>query len=75
MIVAGPSQCGKTTFTRQLLQHAKRLFDRAPRCIVYCYGEAQPCFHTMQRQGIHFHKGIPANIQALFPQDQRPGIF
>ena len=29
----------------------------------------------MQRQGIHFHKGIPSNIQALFPQDQRAGIL
>ena len=75
IIVAGPSQCGKTTFTRQLLRSASRAFDRPVRRIVYCYGEPQRCFKDMQREGIHFHKGIPKNIQNLFPKHLRPGIL
>ena len=75
IIVAGPSQCGKTTFTRQLLRSASRAFDRPVRRIVYCYGEPQRCFKDMQREGIHFHKGIPKNIQSLFPKHLRPGIL
>ena len=75
IIVAGPSQCGKTTFTRQLLRCASRAFDRPVRRIVYCYGEPQRCFKDMQCEGIHFHKGIPKNIQSLFPKHLRPGIL
>ena len=75
IIVAGPSQCGKTTFTRQLLRSASRAFDRPVRRIVYCYGEPQRCFKDMQREGIYFHKGIQKNIQSLFPKHLRPGIL
>ena len=39
IIISGPSQCGKTTFTRQILQHADCLFERPIRKIVYCYGQ------------------------------------
>ena len=75
IIVAGPSQCGKTTFTRSLLRSTSRAFDRPVRRIVYCYGELQRCFKAMQREGIHFHKGIPKNIRTLFPNHLRPGIL
>ena len=75
IIVAGPSQCGKTTFTRQLLRSASRAFDRSVRKIVYCYGESQRCFRDMHREGIHFHHGIPKNIESLFPKHLRPGIL
>ena len=75
IIVAGPSQCGKTTFTRHLLRSASHAFDRHVRRIVYCYGEPQHCFKDMQREGIHFHKGIPKNIRTLFPNHLRPIIL
>ena len=39
IMIAGPSQCGKTTFTKQLLQQADFLFERPIRKIVYCYGQ------------------------------------
>ena len=39
IIISGPSQCEKTTFTRQILQHADCLFERPIRKIVYCYGQ------------------------------------
>ena len=77
IIVAGPSQCDKTTFTRRLLRSTSRAFDRPVRRIVYCYGEPQRCFKDMQREGIHFqnYKGIPKNIRTLFPNHLRPGIL
>ena len=37
--IAGLSQCGKTTFTGQLLEQADSLFKRPIRKIVYCYGQ------------------------------------
>ena len=75
IMIVGPSQCGKTTFTRQLLHHAARLFDRPPKHIVYCYGASQPCFEDMKKQGIHFHEGLPTDIETLFPAHKRPGLL
>ena len=54
---------------------ASYAFHRPIRRIVYCYGQPQRCFKDMQREGIHFHMGIPKNIQSLFPKDLRPGIL
>ena len=73
IIVVGPTQSRKTTFTRKLLK--ERVFDRSPKKIVYCYGAWQPCFAEMKKEGISFHEGIPDNIEALFPPNKRPGLF
>ena len=74
VIIAGPSQCGKTTFTKLLLQYADVLFERPIRKIVYCYGQWQECFQDMASQ-ITFVEGIPEDIPALFPMGCRPGIL
>ena len=73
-MIAGPSQCGKTTFTKLLLQYADVLFERPIRIIVYCYGQWQECFQDMASQ-ITFVEGIPEDIPALFPMGCRPGIL
>ena len=49
-MIAGPSQCGKTTFTKQLLEQADSLFERPIRKIVYCYEQWQECFRNMTAQ-------------------------
>lgn len=74
IIIAGPSQCGKTTFTRQLLQQADSLFERPIRKIVYCYGQWQECFKDMTSQ-VTFVDGIPEDIPSMFPLNYRPGIL
>ena len=74
VIIAGPSQCGKTTFTKLLFQYADVLFERPIRKIVYCYGQWQECFQDMASQ-ITFVEGIPEDIPALFPMGCRPGII
>ena len=74
VMLAGPSQCGKTTFTRQLLQNADILFERPIRKIVYCYGQLQECFNSMGSQ-ITFVEGIPEDIPSLFPVSCRPGVL
>ena len=74
VMIAGPSQCGKTTFTKLLLQYADVLFERPIRKIVYCYGQWQECFQDMASQ-ITFVEGIPEDIPALFPMGCRPGIL
>ena len=74
IIIAGPSQCGKTTFTRQLLQQADSLFERPIRKIVYCYGQWQECFKDTTSQ-VTFVDGIPEDIPSMFPPRYRPGIL
>ena len=74
IIIAGPSQCGKTTFTRQLLQQADYLFERPIRKIIYCYGQWQESFKDMAEQ-VEFIEGIPEDIPTMFPPQCRPGIL
>ena len=73
-MIAGPSQCGKTTFTKLLLQCSDVLFERPIRKIVYCYGQWQECFQDMVSQ-ITFVEGIPEDIPAIFPMGCCPGIL
>ena len=73
IIIAGPSQCGKTAFTKQLLQQADSLFERPIRKIVYCYGQWQECFTNMEPR-VTFVEGIPEDIPSLFPPNC-PGIL
>ena len=73
-LIAGPSQCGKTTFTRQLLRQANVLFERPIKKIVYCYGQWQECFKDMTGH-VQFVEGIPGDIPCLFPPACRPGVL
>ena len=73
IMIAGPSQCGKTTFTKLLLMQANSLFERPIRKIVYCYGQWQDCFKDMTDQ-VQFVESIPEDIPSLFPPTCRPGI-
>ena len=74
IMIVDPSQCGKTTFTRQFLKYANVLFERPIHKIMYCYGQWQECFQDMASQ-ITFVEGIPEDIPALFPLSCRPGIL
>ncbi|XP_068721825.1 uncharacterized protein [Montipora capricornis] len=61
LLVTGPSGCGNTTFTRELLKHASHFMDPPPPTKHYCYGAWQPTFKMMQKEDdIHFHEGIPS---------------
>ena len=76
IIIAGPSQSGKTTFTVSLLKN-KTIFNKDIKKIVYCYGTWQDNFNKMKKEikGIQFYEGIPDNINSLFKLNERPGIL
>ena len=69
IIIAGPSQSGKTTFTTKLLQN-KTIFNKNIKKIVYCFGTWQDNFNKMKKEikGIQFHQGIPEDIIAYLSQ-------
>ena len=74
IIISGPSQCGKTTFTRQIPQHADYLFERPIRKVLYCCGQWQDCFKDLAKE-VTFMEGIPDDIAALFPPQYRPSLL
>lgn len=63
ILVAGPSQSGKSTFTRKLLLENTHLFEKSPKKCAYCYGAYQPEFELLKNKNIHLHEGLPEEAQ------------
>ena len=58
-ILAGASQCGKTSLTLNIIRHAAELFED-PRCaqnVVYFYNQWQNSYEGVKKEGI-IHKWI-----------------
>ena len=69
MIVAGPSQSGKTTFLLKMLNEKDELFRSPIKRVVWAYGQYQHHFHHMLRKkGYVLHAGIP-KVSDLLPHD------
>ena len=66
MMVAGPTSCGKSQWTKKLLLNASKLIDQPPTKITWFYGEYQPLYAELQAQlqGISFVEGIPENLNS-----------
>ena len=58
LMIAGPSDCGKTVFTKRLLLDNPDLF-RTPTNAIRCYGSWQHGFELLKQCGIQFHEGVP----------------
>ena len=66
MIIAGPSNSGKTSYVNNLLKHSERLIDKKFDYILWFYGQSPP----FQRKGekmehINFIDGLPASFDDL----------
>ena len=61
IMVAGPTQCGKTQWVYNLLKR-NNLFTEPVSSIIYCYGVYQQLYDEMKIKvkNIEFHKGIPS---------------
>ena len=69
MIVAGPSQSGKSTFLLKMIRWKNELFRKPIHRVLWAYGQYQPHFHSLlQREGIQLHAGIP-EVCDLQPYD------
>lgn len=56
-LLAGPSQCGKSTWIRQLIESKDVMFTQPPKKVIYAYSAWQPMFEEMK--GVEFLKGLP----------------
>ena len=61
MLVSGPTACGKTTFTRELLIRRQQLQNRPTEKVFYFYKVYQPVFDQMLASGVvdEFIDGMP----------------
>ena len=62
LVIAAPSNSGKTYLTKQILENANGMFKESVTNILYCYGSVwQPIFDQLQSgiKNITFHEGIP----------------
>ena len=80
IVLYGKTYSGKTTFLLNLLSNANSQFktpnDEPIKRIVYCYGSVwQDKFDILQQKGIIFNKGLPNNLDELFPHQYTPGII
>lgn len=78
IIIAGLSQCGKTTFKRQLLQQAdsiyiQYIFNNGPFAKSYIAMDNGK--NALRIWQVTFVEGIPEDIPSLFSINCRPGIL
>jgi len=73
MLLVGPSNSGKTTWLKNLIQHADALHTKPIDRIIYCYDHYQPIYDEMRAlnpKKIHFVYGMPPESMLL---EKRPG--
>ena len=60
--IIGSTGCGKTRFTKKLIDHKDSMFlTNPPKKILYCYGAWQPLFDEIEQtvDNVLFHEGLP----------------
>lgn len=57
--ISGPTEAGKSVFTKRLIENANAMFTKPPEKILYAYSEYQPLFDDMQASNLIFHEGLP----------------
>ena len=69
MCVVGPSHSGKTTFTLELLDRRKEIFDCQPNRVIWCYGIYQHELNSiLTNKGYEAHAGI-ISVSKIQPFD------
>lgn len=59
ILLAGPSQSGKSFWIKQLITYKDAMFKVVPVRVIYAYGAYQPEFENLKKLGVEFHAGLP----------------
>lgn len=74
VILAGPSNCGKSYFIKNLLDHADKMLSVMPENVVWCYSCWQPLYEELlcKYPFIKFVEGLPDSLNdaCLFPPNK-----
>lgn len=70
MLVCGPTNAGKSTFVKNLIQHKDIMFDVPPNRVLWFYGISQPAHVELKNLNVQLQKGFPKSLEAcLQPND------
>lgn len=58
-IIAGPTQCGKTTLIKNILFQSNYIISPKSDRIVYCYNRYQEGYNNLKQLPIEFVQGLP----------------
>ena len=61
-LIAGPSQCAKTTFVESLIKHQTVMIFPVPKSVVWHYSEFQPAYLCLLNKMV-FSAGTPSEEQ------------
>ena len=74
IIVAGPTQSGKTHFTKKLVEYCSQLFDPPPKHIYWAYSEWQPGYQELSTwPNLQMVEGIPE--LSVLKMDNEPKLL
>ena len=62
IVISGPTMCGKSYFTRKLVEWKDSLIYPQPDNILWCYGMYQKSFEDLPGT-VKFHEGLPSNLE------------
>lgn len=57
-IIAGPTQCGKTTLVKNILTTRDQLIQPKPDNIIFCYSRFQESYNELSHLPIKFNEGL-----------------
>src|SRR5688500_5857013 len=60
MLVAGPSQSGKSQFVKKLIEN-REIVENPPERILFYYAEWQPMYSTLSGK-VEFIEGLPSSL-------------
>jgi len=67
MLIAGPSQSGKSSLVAQIIQNCETLFDIAPSNLIICYSRHQSLYDELAKTSpipTRLVLGLPENLKA-----------
>ena len=59
IIIAGPSQSGKTNLLIKILENVSKMVEPPPKYVIYFYEYWQPSFKNLKKNGVIFKQGLP----------------
>lgn len=73
MMVVGQTGCGKTMWTKQLVENADKMIFPPPEEIIWCYTEEQKAYESL-RDRVNFVEGLP-DFQELKNSSETPKLL
>ena len=74
-IIAGPSQCGKSSWVFESLKYLNGIFTKPISVVFYCYSCYQPLFDQIRDiiSNVEFHEGLPTKAMLTDWANQESG--